>query len=44
MKRKLLEALNRNIKQVNKYLDDFDKIPLTHKQLRMLWIITTLYQ
>lgn len=44
MNRKLLEALNRNIKQINKYLDDFGKIPLAHKQLRMLWIITTLYQ
>ena len=44
MNRKLLEALNRNIKQINKYLDDFDEIPLSLKQLRMLWIITTLYQ
>lgn len=44
MNRKLINALNRNIKQINKYLDDFNLFPFTHKQQRMLWIITTLYQ
>jgi len=44
MNRKLLEALNRNIKQVNKMLDGFVKFPFSHKQQRFLWIITTLYQ
>ena len=44
MNRKLLEALNRNINQVNKYLDDFILFPFSYKEQRTLWIITTLYQ
>jgi IS5 family transposase len=44
MNRKLLGALNRNIKQINKMLDGFIIFPFTHKQQRFLWIITTLYQ
>lgn len=42
MNRKLMEALNRNINQVNKMLDTFDVFPLAKKEQRMLWIITTL--
>lgn len=44
MNHKLLEALNRNINQVNKMLDRFSVFPLMKKEQRMLWIITTLYQ
>jgi len=44
MNRKLLEALNRNIKQINKMLDGFSIFPFTPNQQRFLWIITTLYQ
>ena len=44
MNRVLLEALNRNIKRVNKMLDGFEKFPLLKKEQRMLWIITELYR
>lgn len=44
MNYKLLAALNRNIKQVNKMLDSFEIFPLARKEQRMLWIITTLFE
>ena len=44
MNRLLLEALNRNINQVNKMIDGFEHFPLTKKAQRMLWIITELYR
>lgn len=47
MTRKLLPALKRNIGHINKFLDDFENnklpFPLSAKELRMLWIVTTVY-
>ncbi|MDH3324653.1 MAG: IS5 family transposase [Candidatus Peregrinibacteria bacterium] len=40
----LLEAVNRNIKRVNKYLDNFKTFPLTFKEQQVLWIITEVYR
>lgn len=45
MTRKLLECVNRNIKHINRMLDEFekrgDRFPLTHAQQRLFWIIRT---
>ena len=47
MTRKLLECVNRDIKQVNKMLDIFEskgsRFPLKHPDQRMFWIINTAY-
>jgi len=48
MTRKLLEAVNRDIKHINLMLDIFEtkKLPclLNYKEQRMLWIINTVYE
>ena len=48
MKRKLLEHLKRDIKHINKMLDNFEnenkKFPLQKNEQGQLWIINTLYQ
>ena len=45
MTRKLLECVNRNIKHIDRMLDEFekrgDRFPLTHAQQRLFWIIRT---
>jgi hypothetical protein len=47
MTRKLLECVNRNIKQINNMLDIFEskgsRSPLKHLEQRMFWIINTAY-
>ena len=47
MTRKLLECVNRDIKQVNNMLDVFELkgscFPLRHSEQRMLWVINTSY-
>jgi len=47
MTRKLLECVNRDIKQVNNMLDVFELkgscFPLRHSEQRMLWVINTAY-
>jgi len=47
MTRKLLECVNRDIKQVNNMLDIFEsrgsRFPLKHSEQRMFWIINTAY-
>ena len=48
MNRKLLEALNRNLKHINHLLDVFETkkmpFPLSYKEQKMLWVITLVYQ
>lgn len=48
MTRKLIEAVNRDIKHINLMLDIFEtkKLPclLNYKEQRMLWIINTVYE
>jgi hypothetical protein len=48
MTRKLLEAVNRDIKHINHLLDIFESkglfFPLNYKEQRMLWIVTTAYE
>jgi hypothetical protein len=47
MTRKLLECVNRDIKQVNKMLDIFELkgslFPLKHSEQRMFWVVNTAY-
>jgi len=47
MTRKLLECINRDIKQINNMLDVFEskgsRFPLNHSEQRMFWIINTAY-
>jgi len=47
MTRKLLECVNRNIKHIDRMLDEFEKrgnpFPLTHAQQRLFWVIRTSY-
>jgi hypothetical protein len=47
MTRKLLECVNRDIRQVNNMLDVFEskgsRFPLNHSEQRMFWIINTAY-
>ena len=47
MTRKLLECVNRDIKQINNMLDVFEskgsRFPLKHLEQRMFWIINTAY-
>ena len=47
MNRKLLEALNRNIKHINILLDVCEAkknpFPLSYREQKMLWVITVLY-
>src|SRR4030066_1158041 len=47
MARKLLECVNRDIRQVNNMLDVFkskgSRFPLNHSEQRMFWIINTAY-
>jgi len=42
--RLFLEALKRDIKHINKMLDEFDKFPLSPKEQRMLWVVTLVYE
>ena len=48
MTRKLLECVNRNIKHIDRMLDEFEtrgeRFPLTHAQQRLFWIIRIAYQ
>ena len=48
MTRKLLECVNRDIKHIDRMLDDFekrgDRFPLTHAQQRLFWIIRNAYE
>jgi hypothetical protein len=41
--RKQLGFLRRNIRNVHRLLDKYEKIPLKHKELRSFWVIQTLY-
>ena len=47
MNRKLLECLKRNINHINKYLTKLEgedsRTPLTYRELRMLWVVNTVY-
>ena len=47
MTRKLLECVNRDIKQVNNMLDVFESkgslFPLKHSEQRMFWVVNTAY-
>lgn len=43
MNRKLLEAMKRDLSHINKMLDSFSTFPLSHKEQRMLWVVTTAY-
>ena len=47
MTRKLLECVNRDIKQINNMLDIFEskgsRFPLKHLEQRMFWVINTAY-
>ena len=47
MNHRLLEGVSRDIKHVDRMLDDFEKkgkqFPLTKRELRYLWIIRTVY-
>lgn len=48
MTRKLLESLRRDIKHIDRMLDLVElrgeQLPMTHRELRFLWIIRTAYQ
>ncbi len=48
MNRKLLECLKRDIGHINKMLDIFENkeplFPLSHKQQRMLWVVSIVYE
>ena len=48
MKRKLLESLSRNLRHIDKMLDEFDRqgapFPLNKKELKYLWVIRLLYK
>ncbi len=48
MTRKLLECVTRNIKHIDRLLDEFEKrgegFPLIHAHQRLFWIIRTAYQ
>ena len=48
MTRKLLESLKRDIKHIDRMLDQVElrgeQMPVTHRDLRLLWIIRTAYQ
>jgi hypothetical protein len=48
MKRKLLESLSRDLRHIDKMLDEFDKkgasFPLNKKELKYLWVIRLLYK
>jgi hypothetical protein len=48
MTRRLLECVNRNIKHIDRMLEEFEKrgerFPLHHEQQRLFWIIRTAYQ
>ena len=48
MKRKLLESLARDLRHIDKMLDEFDKqdasFPLNKKELKYLWVIRLLYE
>ena len=41
--RLFLEALKRDIKHINKMLDEFDRFPLSSKEQRMLWVASLVY-
>jgi hypothetical protein len=47
MTRKLLECVNRDIKHIDRLLDEFEerkeRFPLTHAEQRLFWIIRTAY-
>jgi len=40
---KFLEALNRDIKHINRMLDEFETFPLTPKEQKMLWVVSIVY-
>ncbi|MBT3424523.1 MAG: IS5 family transposase [Bacteroidetes bacterium] len=39
-----LEALQRDIKHINRMLDSFDKFPLNKEGQKMLWVVSLLYE
>ena len=47
MNRKLLECLKRDLNHINKYLTKLEgedlRTPLTYRELRMLWVVNTVY-